>query len=767
MRIQRIYRLRDCGIFRDFTWPNDLLDFGRFNVIYGWNGTGKTTLSRLFRDLGLRRKPTNGQVIIRISGASRGWDIRGEEFPQQTLQVRVFNRDFVNEIVFPVERKELPPIFVFGKESVEKQKEVERLKIELAAKEGELTAAHQSKERAEKDLDKYCISRATVIREALRSSGANRYNNYDKRDYKNDANNMAASGDANASRLTDVERQKLINRHQATPKPQLGEWPYRLPALDELANAAAELLRTTVVTATIESLRNDAELSEWTREGLHLHKKREVNTCLFCEQPLPADRLAMLEAHFSAEYERFMQRLDEQIKKLKVVKKEALDFERKLPRRGELYEDLSNEYETAERSLRQTLQSVQQFLEELIRTLNDKRNKPFEPLTLSVEVPTVKAEAAEQLNQVIRKHNQACDDFSSRVSQARDRLARGMVAESLDEFVRLRNALKEAENRVKTLKEAVRNLRENIKQLEGEIIEHLRPAEELNKDLRKYLGHDELRLKVKETGYEIIRNGQPAYSLSEGETTAIALLYFLKSLRDRDFDLNHGVVVLDDPVSSLDANALYLAFGFIRERTKDAGQLFVFTHNFTFFRQVRNWFHHLKGQGKQDPIQRPARFYMLDCHIKDGQRCAKIRPLDPLLEQYESEYHYLFSRIYRVALASTSTSSGLEENYVLPNMARRMLESFLAFRLPSVRGGLQKKMEQIDYDGPTKARILRFLHTYSHSDAIGEPEQDLSHLSETGSVLKDLLELVKTLDKDHYAEMEKLVNKSNSVEEGG
>lgn len=121
------------------------------------------------------------------------------------------------------------------------------------------------------------------------------------------------------------------------------------------------------------------------------------------------------------------------------------------------------------------------------------------------------------------------------------------------------------------------------------------PAERLNNDLYKYLGHRELQLEVKETGYTIVRHGTPAKgTLSEGEKTAIALLYFLKSLEDHEFDITKGIVVLDDPVSSLDDNALHLAVAFIKGRTKGTGQLFVFTHNFTFFRLMRDWFDHIK-----------------------------------------------------------------------------------------------------------------------------------------------------------------------------
>ena len=244
--------------------------------------------------------------------------------------------------------------------------------------------------------------------------------------------------------------------------------------------------------------------------------------------------------------------------------------------------------------------------------------------------------------------------------------------------------------------------------LEREIVEHRQPAEELNDDLRHYLGHNEIQLEVKETGYTIARNGVPATALSEGETTAIALLYFLKSLRDRRLDIKKCVVVLDDPVSSLDANALYLAFGFIRERTQDAAQLFILTHNFTFFRNVKNWFHNLKGQRKKDISQRPARFYMLDCRFKANQRFSVLCPLDPLLEQYESEYHYLFARIYREACRATGTT--LEENYFLPNIARRLLEGFLAFRQPQLSGELWNQLNGVNFD---KLKKCEFCVSYT------------------------------------------------------
>lgn len=222
-RIKRISLLRDCGIFRDFQWPKNLSEFGRYNLIYGWNGTGKTTLSRILRCLEKRTKP-QGKVEVVIDGRK----ISGEQFPDVEFPIRVFNRDFVSENVFPVDGGDLPPIFVFGEKSVEKQKEVERLKTEWNKAHANLKSACATREQAEKDLDKFCIDCATVIRDTLRSSGKNRYNNYDKSDYREDAEKMVASGGGSAHRLSDDEREKLLTQIRESPKKKLEKVRYSI-----------------------------------------------------------------------------------------------------------------------------------------------------------------------------------------------------------------------------------------------------------------------------------------------------------------------------------------------------------------------------------------------------------------------------------------------------------------------------------------------------------------------------------------------------------
>ncbi len=709
-------------------------------------------MSRLFRALQNRAIPLTGKAILWIDGR----EVCSEDFPQETEPVRVFNRDFVAESVFPAGGGDLPYIFVLGKENIEKQKEVDHLKVYLEKENSDLIKFQSKEKDAERALDRFCIDRARLIKDTLRASGTNPYNNYDKAHFRINADEMAASGNATAHCLSEEDRDKLLSQHRATPKPKVREVTYSLPDFGAITSEVSEILGVTVVSAVIQVLKDDPPLSNWTRQGLRLHRDRNKEKCLFCEQPLPEGCLARLEAHFSDQYEELMQRLGVKIGELQKMSSEVSQL--RIPYRAELYENIAEEYQRAAQRLEKTLKEVQQFLNAAVEVLECKKNRVFERMLFECALPPVDVDAAGRLNTVIDKHNQMCGEFDDKVRDARDRLAWDMIATTMEEFIKLRDGAKRAKKDIINAKENATRIAEEIDRLERNIVEHREPAEELNKDLQKYLGHQELSLEIKDTGYQITRNGDPANSLSEGEMTAIALLYFLKSLQDKSFNLKQGIVVLDDPVSSLDMNALYLAFGFIRERTKNAGQLFIFTHNFTFFRQVRNWFHQIKRQRSKDLTKRPARFYMMNC-IGDGhQRCSEIAPLDPLLEEYESEYHYLFARIYRYFY--NPLPAGLENNYILPNIARRVLEAFLAFRMPQIAGDLWEKLKNIDFDEAKKLRILRFVHTYSHADMVTDPEHDPSLLAEAPSVIKDLLELIKDQDREHFTAMEKLAKPS-------
>jgi len=52
--IVSINKVKHFGLFKDFKWSGDIPGFRQYNLIYGWNYSGKTTLSRIFRCIELK-----------------------------------------------------------------------------------------------------------------------------------------------------------------------------------------------------------------------------------------------------------------------------------------------------------------------------------------------------------------------------------------------------------------------------------------------------------------------------------------------------------------------------------------------------------------------------------------------------------------------------------------------------------------------------------------------------------------------------------------
>ncbi|MCE2438673.1 MAG: AAA family ATPase, partial [Candidatus Latescibacteria bacterium] len=317
--IEKIQRLKHPGTLSDFRWPLEMPNFARYNSIYGWNGSGKTIISRLLRAIEMRT-PVDFDVVLRINGQ----DVSGSDFDQNNTQVRVFNRDYVQKNVFPVTGDDMAPIVVLGEDNIEKQRVVERLKSLHAEAEDRLHRAEIENNNASRVLDQHCVDQGRVIKDTLRSSEKSLYNNYNKSNYRRRADEMQSDENATRYRLNDGDREKYLDlQHRPTPKAKLSEIDHKLPDVSALAKEVSRVLETTVVSSAIQSLKEDDTLSTWVYKGLHLHRDRNSDRCLFCEQPIPEDRLLQMEAHFNVEYERFLNNLNEQIDKLEANLREA------------------------------------------------------------------------------------------------------------------------------------------------------------------------------------------------------------------------------------------------------------------------------------------------------------------------------------------------------------------------------------------------------------------------------------------------------------
>ena len=76
--ITKAPKLRNFGIFQDLIWKADIPEFKRFNLIYGWNRSGKTTMSRCFsacekQTISFNRYPNNGEFELKLDN---GLDVK-------------------------------------------------------------------------------------------------------------------------------------------------------------------------------------------------------------------------------------------------------------------------------------------------------------------------------------------------------------------------------------------------------------------------------------------------------------------------------------------------------------------------------------------------------------------------------------------------------------------------------------------------------------------------------------------------------------------
>jgi wobble nucleotide-excising tRNase len=739
--IQKFNKI-NARTFKNFI-PTGLPDFARYNLIYGWNGSGKTTISDILRMVE-KRQSIGENGISDFSFVYDGRTITNGTIvsDQNPPQVRVFNRTFIDKNIF--NDGAITPIFFIGEENIEKQKLLDRKKRQLKRLENYSVKRETQKKNKEKELEQLCQGKASEVRAWL---GITSQNSFHKGHFGQQCDLLLADANPASYQKSEAELEALKTTINSNSKPTID--PIILQSLDlpKIAEELRAIFQRTVVSKTIAALTEDQEISSWVEDGLGIHKEHSSDTCLFCTQKLPADRIQDLEAHFNAAYNALIEQI--QGKNFEVGQKiDALKNVQKIDE-SRFYDDLVPAHQQHWQELDASLQKCIDALTRMQDSLESKKSAMFTALTFEAEIPdSYDALALTQLNAVIEQHNQRSNNFSTAIDEAKKAIKVAFASACIAEYRLLKTDVTRLAEKCTVAVELAKTAEAAITALEQDIISHKKPAEDINEDLCKYLGHKELEFGTAdgEAGYFITRNGQPANALSEGEKTAVALLHFLKSLEDRAFDLKQGIVVVDDPVCSLDDTALFYAFSYIKERTKEAKQLFILTHNFSFFRQVKNWLKHEKASGVQ--------FLQTWCNIESGQRVSKLKEVDSLLRDYESEYHYLFKLVYDETVKPAGNNLGAY--YPLPNIARRLLESFLAFRKPG-KQNFHKRLESINFDATKKTRVWRFIETNSHDDHIAAGDHDNTILSETPQILSDLMALIKYEDERHYEEMMKLM----------
>lgn len=751
--VKKIKRIKSFGVFDNYQTSADLSDFKKCNLIYGWNASGKTTLSRLLRCFELQAMHDDfSQATFQLQTDN---GIISNENLDQHSNIRVFNKDFIDENVFTQENT-IQPIYYLGEADIKQKKKLEILKNKETELKTQLNSEKRSLGNRKKEREKFITEKAKQIKEHLRTEGTDTYTNYDKSNFCVNIKFINEEETINKSILNEEELNKNKKAIRQTVKNNIQLLKEQNYFKEEDIEEINKTLKMEIVSEIIEKLKNNNTLNKWVKEGLELYNQSNKKVCHFCEQSIPQDRIEDLKKHFSQDYENLMKDIDE-LKEDWETKK----IEISMPDKNTLYEDLSQNFQEEQNKLNKEIRRYNQFIETVLEQLKKKKENPFKNIERIYYESLQIKNLIDKINKIIYEHNERTDNFKeTRLNEKKD-IEKHFLSESYEEYQTLKSETSDLEKSVNKLMIKNSEIETEIEQLSQQRRDYKITAQTINSKLKSFLGREELIFEVTNTedeGYYIKRasNGIFAKSLSEGEKTAVALIYFLSKLNEENFDIKKGIVVIDDPISSLDSNSVFQAFGFIKAEVKKAKQIFILTHNFDFFKHIKHWFKRDYINEKEN--KEDAKFFMIKNFFeKHNKRTAKLNPLDDLLKDYDSEYQYLFKLLY-----TSKNTDALEEIYPLPNVARKFMETFLSFKFPSEQMHdtlFSKAKKQADFDSGKIEKIKRFINAHSHSDIDEMTGWDTSQWSEGKQVIQDILDLVKKLDETHYKELCKISQK--------
>lgn len=753
--IKKIQSLKWFGIFHDYTNAK-AKDFKKYNLFYGWNGVGKSTLSSLFRCIENHTMPDEfpaGEFTINIEN---GPAITQASLDTVDLNIRTFSRDFIDQNISWDSM--VKSILLVDKGKIAERRKLAELKKQQESDHEKHDRKEQEMQVLEDTIEKFCTDSARRIKTSLRSIGTDdsHYMNYNKTNFKKFIEQNFAATKSNES-LLDAQKMDELRRAAKTDKKSKVFFEPPQTISDETFTrdkiSLDTLLRASVVNQTIQRFAEHGDINEWVKTGLSLHKCHKLDQCEFCDNSIAAERIKQLEAHFNDDYKSLQEQLAQTVQWLDKKQSEILP---QLPPESDFYEEFRKEYNKSRTALEKAATVLSDQIIAWQKILEEKMKNPFKT---ELTVKTIKMEsfndAITAIRMIVEKHNRKTTSFQKEIGRAMKALELHYTTEGMN-FFKYHEKKKKLHDHAASnnkLKAKIDERERKIRTLEDSLSGEILGAKQFNKSLHKFLGRCELTLSFdpEKKGYAILRNGYiPAKeNLSESEKTAIAFVYFITKLKEKDNNIEDTIIVIDDPVSSFDSHNLFNAFSFMKINCEKAKQLFVLTHSFAFFKLVRDWMRR-KNKGQD------VNFYVVEAN-KKIPRSATLANAEQTLIHYHSEYHYIFSRLYSLR---EKKRLELDDCFLAANLARKVLEICLAFKFPKYRGNFSELFHaaagnSLGPEDESKEKILKFVNKYSHGDSNDESIDNL--MGESPAVIEDIFSWIEEMDSRHYKEMMKVV----------
>ncbi len=550
------------------------------NYIYGFNGSGKTTISNV------------------LSNPSDYVECSVEKEQNDSAEMVIYNKNFVDQLF--TDSSKLKGIYTFGKDSgksleiIDKSKEeMDRIEKENLGLRKSIDRKNQEKDDYEKKIKDDCWRIRNDVVEKFKDSLTGFTSTKDKFKTK------CLQTKKDIKSLKDIkeleEDYKILFGSENHKQAEITKIKNDLLLEIESDNIFNEVIKGNDETSVSELI-NKLNNSDWVKQGLSYLKESD-NICPFCQQEL-GNNIKHLIEYFDEKYE-------EKCNKLKELKD---NYEVQINNTINAIESITSAYEISNEKIELLIEKLKNIFNDNLKNINMKIDTPSKEINLSKSDDILKQvnEIFDNFNIKIKENNYKIDNISEEKESFKDSLWNYIINELDTEISVYRTNISNVDKALTPMNEKlnlnnkrIEELKIIIKENEKKITGIEESLIEINRVLTSF-GFDGFRLeegKIQGT-YKIVRSDgtDVGNTLSEGEYRFISFLYYYYLTNgsiESSGITRDKILVIDDPISSLDSNTLFIVSTLVKKLINDCfeskngiKQIFIMTHNVYFYKEI-------------------------------------------------------------------------------------------------------------------------------------------------------------------------------------
>jgi wobble nucleotide-excising tRNase len=608
--IERFIHIKNVGRFRDAT-PGRNGDCGEITLIDAPNGSGKTTLAAILHSLD-QGEPgfiterdtvyTSGSPDVKIMYDGCCYEFDGEEWSPDisSFSIEIFDTHFVNTNIYAGDYFEHGHIknlyqFIIGQSAGRLDNRIREIRNKTSDISGSIRDKKEEiRNISERDIDVddfMELEEIDNVEEKIKIQ-EKKVGQIKRADMLRNRDNL------DPTPIKSVPNEKVENLLKKT--------------LDDVSEDAEEKLRRHLNEHT------DGSSEKWINKGVEFIKDKN---CPFCGSNVEDNNLvSSYRDYFSDAYEKHKSKIDGMIgevdswlppggwrkmestieKNMSVLESwnEDIDFPKEL--------ELSLQVDS-----KRVWEAMRSSLKEL---LERKQSSPLVELSLSEDYEE-STRKIEEMNEKLKEYNQNINKINKIISNFKSGLDEGNLEEEEEKLRRLKNCkirhseegdkicsrLRDLEKKKSNLRKEKNEKRKKLDKVESELMDkyHTKINSFLDKaaadfeivELQKSMagGSPSAKYAINISGETISLGsartdiGKKGFRniLSEGDRNTLAFAFFYAKVLT-DPNINDKVVVIDDPVSSLDSTRRNTTLNAIREIYNLSSQTIVLSHDTKF-----------------------------------------------------------------------------------------------------------------------------------------------------------------------------------------